>query len=631
MPYLKLLSIPLLLSLFIPHPAFARESDLYHRGVALRDSGAWRAALDTWLAARDSLSQEDRVDPRIGTAFIQLATEKQATDYYARASEMYFWGFSRFDPRFEATYEEELARLAPLMPDAEKKALKKAIHERSFGAHLKAFWTRKDPIPTTAINERLIEHWERIAYVRQRFQVDSTTAYGTDDRGLVFVKYGAPNKTYTGKLGTDQMEIMRWFDDFLLRQEFQRYNTVPELELWIYLDLGPGPTYVFLFGKRGGLAQYGLRYGIEELIPDRAFTRSSTNTTRGVLPGAVVQIMYYSELMHIDPFFRDRYRELEALWSNARAGGRLGPDYQFYKGLLGNYRSRDRARTDFRYLPLDRTDAYEGLELLQLKYRHVRYLDEAGQPRLSILAVAAPATDDPASVKFFEKLRTSKIKYRHILVPYDENWNRGEPQVNYPATQGSNTSVFVLDHARPNGHYALVAEKTLLATRLTEMAEADIPDTAHVIGVGTAFLEIGAPLDSSKDVVQMSDLILGVDPPAFAPYAAAYAFPIVPRDPIRPRDPVKLYFEVYGLPVAEGGSLRLKAEYELARIKDDGTLDAQGPKRRREIAAASPTVKKLLPLKFDDLSSGPYQLRLRIKPDGSKQTLERRVVFHVVE
>lgn len=52
------------------------------------------------------------------------------------------------------------------------------------------FWTKKDQDLTTAVNERLLEHYQRVWMARQYF---SASAYPWDRRGEVFLRYGEPD------------------------------------------------------------------------------------------------------------------------------------------------------------------------------------------------------------------------------------------------------------------------------------------------------------------------------------------------------------------------------------------------------------------------------------------------------
>lgn len=52
------------------------------------------------------------------------------------------------------------------------------------------FWQRRDPDPTTAVNERLLEHYGRVFIARQSF---AEVSYPWDRRGEVFIRYGRPD------------------------------------------------------------------------------------------------------------------------------------------------------------------------------------------------------------------------------------------------------------------------------------------------------------------------------------------------------------------------------------------------------------------------------------------------------
>jgi GWxTD domain-containing protein len=83
----------------------------------------------------------------------------------------------------------------------------------------------------------LIEHWERIAYARKKYNLGSYTAYGTDDRGLIYIKYGKPTRIKSGFLGAGTAEIRMRVDDFLEAtensEETGSFNTSQfTTELW---------------------------------------------------------------------------------------------------------------------------------------------------------------------------------------------------------------------------------------------------------------------------------------------------------------------------------------------------------------------------------------------------------------
>ena len=54
----------------------------------------------------------------------------------------------------------------------------------------RAFWSRLDPAPVTEANERLLEHYRRVAYAREFF---GAHRFPWDARGEAYIRYGAPD------------------------------------------------------------------------------------------------------------------------------------------------------------------------------------------------------------------------------------------------------------------------------------------------------------------------------------------------------------------------------------------------------------------------------------------------------
>ena len=59
-------------------------------------------------------------DPRIGIAFIELATGRGAKKYYGTASDMYIWAFSpQISDNNQKVVMQEAERILPLLADEE--------------------------------------------------------------------------------------------------------------------------------------------------------------------------------------------------------------------------------------------------------------------------------------------------------------------------------------------------------------------------------------------------------------------------------------------------------------------------------------------------------------------------------
>ena len=95
--------------------------------------------------------------------------------------------FARLDPG-----EQETLRCLHLLmnPFQQKQYLALPTREAR-AAWVERFWTELDPTPTTARNERRIEHEQRVAFARERFP--SSEGPGWDRRGEIYILYGEPD------------------------------------------------------------------------------------------------------------------------------------------------------------------------------------------------------------------------------------------------------------------------------------------------------------------------------------------------------------------------------------------------------------------------------------------------------
>ncbi len=615
--------------------AYARaQNSLFEQGLHEREEGHWEQALKIWLSAKDSLSEAD-ADPRIGFGFIKLATEKQAESLYPQASDLYFWGLSTENvKRYHDVLKREVAWISPILNKKVRAQWEDLLKKNNphLTREMKEFWAKKDVIPTTKINERLLEHWQRIAYAKKNFKMNKESVYGTDDRGTVLVKFGSPDQTYSGKFGIDQQEIIRWIDSFLIRQEIQRYNNDPEFELWMYHTAHGHWPLNFFFGKIAGYGKYGLRYGVEDFIPSRAFTRSSVKNTGGILPGTMLQLMYYRELINVSDFFLDRYRELEARWTNARASGAYNPDYNVLLGLLSHFKSVDQRKVNFNYLETDRTNALEGLEKIYLNTKTFRYLDIYGKNRLVIFAVSGDIAEEQSfSPQFFKKAEKTRFKNRHVLIEYDKNWERQKQTVVYPALHKSNTSIFKFRLERP-AHAILAAEKVILHLRKSGITEADIPDTAKVIGLASKALDGFEALHTDSTRFDVSDILTGVTAKSGLQQNADYPFPVLIHDPVKNSKPLNVYFEAYHVKAGGNAKATVQLTCKLKKLSSK-KIDKKRERLQKKFTFESSrsNIKKSFTLNVSHLKSGHYELVIEFKDTVSRQTATRTARFYLIE
>ncbi len=614
-------------------PRPAAETGLYAEGLARSESGNWQEALQLWREAGDSLGNSAEVDPRLGIAFIRLATEHKAQEHYTAACETYLNGLSNTrSGAYKEAVKEEIERLAVLMPAEVSSQWLQLLDDnrKELSLRIRSFWMRHDPIPTSAVNERLLEHWQRIAYAREHFTQDDNTVFATDDRGLAYVKFGAPDRHFRGQLGVNQLESMRWVNDFLLRQEIQRFNSMPECEIWLYNDLVKDRTTSFIFGKKSGYGRYGIRFGVEDFISEAAFRRTSTKTTRGILPGSFLQLIYYRDLIDVDRFYFDRYRDLEVRWVNARAGGQISPDHSMLRGLVSHYKSIDTKNTSFEFLPPESTHTLEGIEKLYLNYKVFRRLSPDGQPQMAVFVVSSNQPIDANFAEpFFEPASKTRFKHRHVLISYSDDWQILDRVVQYPALENYTTSVFFLPHHTAS-RFAVVAEKMILDVRKAELHESDIPDTAKVIGIASAFLEENAPLSADSEAFEVTDLIVGQKTPAALAESYPHSFPVVPVDPVRPSQ-VKVFLQIFNLRLSSKMRANYRLYCEVTAAKNKGKADKKREylKKSMDFDIAETTTDSAFDLNLTDLDPGPYRLTVTIIDKNANKKKVRQSSFRI--
>ncbi len=92
-----------------------------------------------------------------------------------------------------------------IITDEEKKAFKALQSDEEREQFIEQFWLRRDPSPDTEENEYREEHYRRIAYANDNFA--SGIPGWKSDRGMIYIKYGAPDERDQHNGGTEERSI----------------------------------------------------------------------------------------------------------------------------------------------------------------------------------------------------------------------------------------------------------------------------------------------------------------------------------------------------------------------------------------------------------------------------------------
>lgn len=560
-------------SLLCAPPARAQDdaNDLFERAESFERRGDWRDALALWATAPDSSIGTGRSDPRIGPAFIATALENDDRDRLEEASRLYLWGFSGLD--VEAHREEvmlEARRIMPLLTQRDSARWQPLLEgdTRTLSVRIARYWLEHDPTPETVLNERLVEHWERIVEARDRYQYNRSSVYRTDDRGVIFVKYGPPDTRSRGHLGANEMELKIRVEDSRAREEMRRLDPNPQFELWKYGGLNPEEYTFYLFGNVWGTGPFELVEGPLDLISHTARSLSSASKTPGgVRAQHYLELFYYRDLALLGGRFGRRFDELAQLWDSYTlrrnvygAGGRPSPTAPTLETFSYRFEEEDR------YAPegvptIEVRSEYEGAARgVEMVIQPVRVLDPSNQPMLVIQALSAPRIRLDAQSRHSGYVSPLRDTDHTLILRNSELEEAGRVTQRAPASVGG-VSVFRLRHPPQPMHVTVFGRAVGSPT-----IEADTLTLA-----GQAHAYIDGPLIADPSIFEVSDLAVGT-PVKVAALEQALPFPLLPSARIWTGDALRVYLELYHLTPDAGGTTRYDLRFRLLPLDEVGEV-----------------------------------------------------------
>ena len=563
-------------ALFAPGSVVAQDSDgLYEQGVALEDEGKWREALEVWASIADSLVGTGQSDPRAGVAFMATAVDRGAEDRLEEGSALYLWGFSGSnwnEEHLEQAVEDEVRRIMPLLAERDSARWEALLGEEPTVAaarRVARFWLEHDPTPETSLNERLVEHWGRIIEARRRYRYNVSSVYETDDRGVVFVKYGPPDTKANGSLGTNEMELKIRVADAKDREVMRRYDTNPQFELWKYGGLNPEDFTYYLFGNVDGTGPFELVDGPVDLInPSARSLASSSSNPGGVRMQHYLELFYYRDLAILGGRFGARFDELASLWDgytmrrNAYgAASRPAPTGPTLETFSFRYEQEDR------YFPpgeptIPVRSEFEGASRgVEMVVQPIRILDRSEQPMLVVQALSAPRVrygDEERRTEYANPLRDTD----HTLVLRDEALEEAGRLTQLAPADLGGISVFHLRHPPLPIHLTVYGEA--LGQPMSEA------DTLSLAGQAHAYVQ--APLSSDPAVFEVSDLAVGTPVLDGDVLDETLPFPLLPGSRIWTGDALRVYLELYHLAPDGQGRGQYALEFRLLPVDEVGEV-----------------------------------------------------------
>ncbi|MBL7994974.1 GWxTD domain-containing protein [bacterium] len=161
---------------------------------AWMELGALLRKQERWKEANEFLEKRAALDSADTWPMIQLALSYIDVKKDEDATRAFYRGLRSVSDQknIEQLYSEAL----PIATKEEINAWKVLAAPADQLQFLQTFWKSRDPNLVDAVNERLVEHYRRVQYARAYYKKIRSPYF--DDRGLVYIKMGKPDKMFTG-------------------------------------------------------------------------------------------------------------------------------------------------------------------------------------------------------------------------------------------------------------------------------------------------------------------------------------------------------------------------------------------------------------------------------------------------
>ncbi|MEO1021023.1 MAG: GWxTD domain-containing protein [Bacteroidota bacterium] len=646
------------------------EQGIYDRGLAHLERGDINTALDTWAEAKYKLNKPSLI---IGFSFLEQATKHKLKSRYTQATDMYFWGLEEWNTTlYQERREQELSYLRAILSEEEIQDLESFTTEH---ADLKPdwiqqFWVAQDPVSTTKENERLLEHWERIAYARETFTESSESVFGTDERGDYYVRYGRPDQLLNGSFeltfnrllfllrlkldanqlsyetnyGVDVDAYNRYVLDFarLYEQEiFRWYGESRDYELWIYEnDDYTNAENTVMFGKDYS-GKFRHLYAPDEMIHPTLFTASRrfnvtfklsfTSRSLRINPAQILQFYMYERLSETSFVFKDAFLEIE----NRFAGGRYFSknDSYIYRDLNLSAFKENRSRFEYQFSSIT-----EDLPKLAFDYRYYRVIRDgkpavllaqqihSGEQIFADMTYNYPDWFDeskkPLDSRLFEYELKSGIQIldkssnlkAYALVNLDV-----DSVITKNSTQSNVFEFPVLEHSA----LKLIAQLNNHTEGTQPVTQTVLPN--HFRAYNEHLFELNLAPDLQTEQLELSDIVVGFKLP-HQEYDRIIPFTVSTKNTITTNQTLNLHFEVYKLTQNEKGLHEFAVQYSYKKKKNRirGLFPGEkGNQYSLTYTSEHPEYYANLEIKLDRLEPGDYELELVVTDLTNGKTVTR--------
>ena len=536
---------------------------------------------------------------------------------------------------------KHLAQLALILPpNLQQRTTEEDL--RGLGTELVHWWRSRDPLPASPINERLIEHVQRVHHSETHFASDVQPT-GFDERGEVYVRYGRPERELVVKFDEPEFTDKLYEFGFVLNQ-----SDFPANVFWRYGHIDGTGNYLFV--EEDG--EYRIA-GTTELLPRQlrtGFHHARRGQRRAQTALAALRTIY-RQLAGEHPIYLERFSNVDNYLSVNTEPGRVAArvlgeafrrevldqdeDTQLQPGayerpvseIIQSTITSSKVNDDqLAYqrtviMPPTYTEVHRALPPLPVSLRTARFLEEDGQTRTEVYW-----SPDPGG-----------IERRDGIDAYVLHLTAVQLEADYERRASSTRTIKITDV--PRGDWSTIPAQTdllhgdgdlyhlALQWDLHPVSEGQ-SDPGQRIRVGAEHVDSLRALRSSREVLEMSDLkpVMIWSAVELVGESEPYPYLQVGTD-----TPLGLYFEVYNLLYDEDDYTRYAVTHRIARVLQDADQAAQQQSPTSVTAQYTGTSTRdaqevLLDLN-DWADAGLVEVRVTVYDQVARRGVTRTILF----
>jgi len=642
---------------------------ILQEGFELEEQDQYEEAVLHWL---DHFYLLDEPSPAIAREIVRLSAASKLRDYYEIASMVYLEGLE--STHFESTAERllhEITMLSPLMSNSDFRELSGLVENEDpeIYTRLLNFWNRMDPTPGSEHNARLIEHWERIAHIKEHY-TRSRGRLGTDDRGEIYLKYGEPDRTFSGRFTVTRGQVYSLSqtldpgaDQQFMANVIMTIGLEPDYEIWVYdrPNQVMNDNLIKIFGDRpnGG---FGNLETIDQFIPNHLFTfdsnrysmRSLTgNRTQAgvnITPGMVYQWLFYEQLASSDPFFGRQFSGMVQEWESAEtAMGRVyNPTSGRHAGHQQQQRSQASTLQNISLAPEQISTYQRRLPEINLNATPYRILNEQNEPAFALFIESESSqafiedfayneqrmydTENEDPQRAFNNYRLFHAFQLQSSTQEVMAHQRQETDLIIDFEEGeSSRSVFVVPAQSDNVSYRVAAELHNQHPETSLRFESTLEPTLR--GLGQVEFQQPDPLTSIEGELQVSDLFLGYQLRGDLSGESYLPFVVASDRRIPQNEDLVVRFEAYHLQQNSDGIASFQLDYRLlpqrsslfsGRQQDDFSLSLT-------FETDSERFTENVEIETGELDAGSYHLEMVFTDLRNDKSVTRDLEFNIHE